>query len=161
LIRLPVRREPGVIVRVVEAVMLPDVAVTVVEPVSMDAARPELFTVAICVDAALHATEAVTFCVLPSVNVPVAVNCWPAPSGMEGFDGATASEASTAAVTVRLVEPLTEPEVAVIVRVPFPLPVARPELLMVARLEEDELHVTEEVMLPVVPSPKVPIALNC
>lgn len=47
----------------------------------------------------------VKFCVLPSVNVPVAVNCSVVPVAICGFAGETAIEASVAAVTVSVVLP--------------------------------------------------------
>jgi hypothetical protein len=39
--------------------------------------------------------------------------------------------------------------------------VASPELLMVAILVEDDVQVTDDVMLCVLPSPNVPVAVNC
>jgi hypothetical protein len=53
------------------------------------------------------------FCVLPSLNVPVAVNCCVTLSGRVGIAGVTEIETSVAAVTVTFAEALIEPEVAV------------------------------------------------
>ena len=70
--------------------------------------------------------------------------------------GVTASEAKAAALTVRVVEPETEPEVAVIVVEPLPTLLARPwlpaELLIVATPAADELQLTELVRFCVLPS---------
>src|ERR1700691_2026410 len=49
-------------------------------------------------------------------------------------------------VTVRVVDPLTEPDAAVIVVLPVATPLANPALLMVATLVLVELHVTELVI---------------
>lgn len=65
--------------------------------------------------------------------------------------GVTAIETNVGAVTVRTVDPLTEPEVAVIVDVPTETAVAIPAELIVATLVAEEVQVTELVMSPVVP----------
>ena len=56
--------------------------------------------------------------VLPSPKVPVAVNLSKVPCAMRGLDGATVIETKWAVETVRLVEPLTEPQAAVMAVVP-------------------------------------------
>jgi hypothetical protein len=53
-------------------------------------------------------------------------------------------EVSAAGSTVRAVEPVTEPEVAVMVTLPTPRVVANPELSIDARAAFEELQVTEE-----------------
>jgi hypothetical protein len=60
----------------------------------------------------LHVTEEVRSCVLPSVYIPVAVNCKVPPTKVPGRLGDTAKDFSTAVCTVRLTEPLTAPTVA-------------------------------------------------
>ena len=60
----------------------------------------------------LHVAVLLRFCVLPSVNVPVAVNCNILPLAIDGFAGVTATDTSVAAVTVSVVLPETVPEVA-------------------------------------------------
>ncbi len=79
--------------------------------------------------------------------------------------GVTAIETRAAAATVRVVEPLTEPDVAVIVVVPCATLVARPAPVpcatMVATATLDELQVTEAVKFCVLPSVNVPVAVNC
>jgi len=74
--------------------------------------------------------------------VPVAVNCWFVPDTTDGFTGVTAIETRVAVVTVRVVDPLTVPELAATVVVPMPVPVARPPLEMVATPGDEELQVT-------------------
>ena len=56
--------------------------------------------------------------------------------------------------------PPTEPEVAVMVEEPAPRPVATPTALMVATARFDEVQVTEALRFAVVPSVKVPVAVN-
>jgi hypothetical protein len=63
--------------------------------------------------------------------------------------------------TVRVVVPLTLPDVAVIVAVPVATPVAKPPLLMVAIVLSLELQVTDVVITLVVPFEYVPVATNC
>jgi hypothetical protein len=72
--------------------------------------------------------------------------------GIEELAGVTASEVSTAAVTVTAVEPDTPDRVAVIVGLPTPVPVTSPLLLTVAMESDDELQVTWVVRSWVLPS---------
>ncbi len=60
-------------------------------------------------------------------------------------------EASAGAVTVRRVDPLMVPEVAVIVEVPAAIEVASPTELMAAALVTDEVQIAELEILAVVP----------
>ena len=80
---------------------------------------------------------------------------------IEGFAGVTATETSVAAVTVRVVLPEMAPEVARTVVDPLPTAVARPAVLIVATVTAEELHVVVLVRFCVVPSLKVPVAVNC
>jgi hypothetical protein len=84
-----------------------------------------------------------------SENVPVAVNCIADPAKMLGFAGVSATDAIVADVTVRVVEPETLPEVAVIVVWPGATEVALP-LLIAATDAAEELQVTDAVMFCVV-----------
>lgn len=61
---------------------------------------------------------------------------------MLGIAGVTVIETKAAEVTVAVVEPVTEPEVAVMVDVPIPAPVARPAEVTLRTLVADELQVT-------------------
>jgi len=74
------------------------------------------------------------------------------PNAIEGFTGVTAIETRAAPVTVRVVDPLTVPELAAIVVLPVPFPVARPTLEIVATAGKEELQLTVPVMFCVVPS---------
>ena len=69
---------------------------------------------------------------LLSLNVPVAVNCCVRPFASDGFAGVTAIDCSTAAVTVSVVEPVTPPNIALIVLIPGATAVANPPLVIVA-----------------------------
>jgi hypothetical protein len=80
---------------------------------------------------------------------------------IDGFAGVTAIDCNVAAVTVSKVEPLIAPDVALIVEVPTPAPVASPDALIVAMVLVPDDHVTVEVRFCVVPSLNVPVAVNC
>jgi len=73
------------------------------------------------------------------------------PAGTEGLEGVTAMETGAGAVTVRRVDPLIVPEVAVIVEAPTATVVASPAELMVAALVAEEVQVAVFVRLVVVP----------
>src|ERR1700735_1146437 len=102
----------AVTVRVVEPLIAPETALIVLVPVATPVAIPPVVMVATPVVAELQVTELVRFCVELSENVPVAVNCFVVPLAIEGFAGVTAIDSSVAALTVRVVDPLTAPEVA-------------------------------------------------
>src|SRR6185503_14025557 len=144
----------GVTVSTVEPVTEPEVALMLVVPVATPVARPWLPLVLLIVATPMiddaHVTDVVRFWVLPSLKVPVAVNCWIPPMPIEGFAGVTARDCNAGGgVTVSTVEPVTEPEVALIVVVPAATPVARPwvplVLLIVATPVFDDAHVTDVV----------------
>jgi len=78
-----------------------------------------LLMVAMEVSEELQSTEVVMSCVVLSVKIPMAVNCWCIPCAMLGFGGDTVIEKRAAAVTVSVVEPETPPEVATIVVKPI------------------------------------------
>ena len=82
--------------------------------------------------------------------MPVAVNCSVFPALIDGLAGVTAIDTNIGAVTVRLVEPLIEPEVAVIVVLPCATLVANPAALIVATLDDEELHFAVAVRFSVV-----------
>jgi hypothetical protein len=62
-----------------------------------------------------------------------------------GLAGVTAIDCSVAAVTVSKVEPTTDPDVALMLLVPTPAPVAKPPVVIVAVPGVPEAHVTEFV----------------
>jgi len=84
--------------------------------------------------------------------VPVAVNCRFVPDAIEGLAGVTAIDARVAEVTFSVVDPLTVSELAEIVVVPTPFPMARPALDIVATPVAEELQVTALVRFWVLPS---------
>lgn len=76
----------------------------------------------------------------------MAVNCPELPSGMDELAGVIAIDTKVGAPTVRVVDPLMVPEVAVIAVCPNPTLLAKPVvLLIVAVAVKDELHATELV----------------
>jgi hypothetical protein len=158
-------RTATVTVRTVEPVIPPEVALMVAVPGRRLLARPVLLTVAVEGVSEAQVALEVRSCVSESVNVPVALNCWVVPNAIDGVAGVTAIDTSTAVVTARVVLPLIEPDVAVIVVVPTPALVAKPllpgVLLIVATVADDELHCTVVVISWVLPSVKVPVAVNC
>ena len=158
-------RAAMVTVRTVEPVTVPEVALMVAVPIPVLVASPVWFMLAVEALCDAQVTLDVRSCVLPSVNVPAAVNCCVVPSATEGFVGVAAIDTSTAAVTVKLVLPLIEPELAVIMAEPVPTLVASPcvftALTIVATVAVSELHCTVLVTSCVLPSVKVPVAVNC
>ena len=115
-------------------------------------ASPALSTVATPVAEEDHVAELVSRVVVPSVSVPVAENCWVRPAATDGVAGVTLIEASTGAVTVSMAVPLTLPDAAVIVVVPWTLLVAKPLALTIAVAVLEDFQVAEPVKSFVVPS---------
>jgi hypothetical protein len=106
----------------------------------------------------------VRFWTVPSVKVPVAVNACDVPRAISGFTGVTAIETSLAPETVSVVEPVTPECVAEIVALPRARLLARPYVPAVFETgapAADELHSTWVVRSWMVPSEKVPVAVNC
>ncbi len=142
---------PDVTVKVVEAEILSKVAVIVVVPTASGVAIPwepdALLIVATGKADELHSTDVVISCWLPSEKVPVAVNCWAAPTPAPGLAGVMAIETSETGETVRVECPEIFPDVAVIVVVPEATEVAFPCVpAIVATDVADELHVTVDVI---------------
>jgi len=150
-----------VTVSVVEPVTLPEVAWMVALPVPAAVASPAVLLLATVVLSEVQVTELVRFCVLVSLNVPVAVNCCVVPLGIEGLTGVTAMDTSVATVTVSVVEPVTLPEVAWMVALPVPAAEASPAVLLLATVALSEVQVTELVRFCVLVSLNVPVAVNC
>jgi hypothetical protein len=117
------------------------VAVPALTPVT----RPEALTVATAVLDEDHVTCEPTSLVVLSENVPVAVSCRVVPAANDGFVGVTAIDASVAAVTVRVAEPLTFSIVAVIVAMPTATLEALPDASTVATALSDDDHVAVAV----------------
>lgn len=79
---------------------------------------PESLMVATDAGDEVHNTELVRFWVLPSANVPTALNCTPVCSATLAFAGVTWTDVSCDESTTREAPPLTEPCCAVTVAVP-------------------------------------------
>jgi hypothetical protein len=78
----------------------PELAAIVVEPTPPLTAAPPAPIVATPGAEDVHDTDVVITLVLPSVYVPVAMNCCEVPSAIEAVCGETATETSAAPVTV-------------------------------------------------------------
>ena len=136
---------------VADSVIEPDVAVMFALPIPAPVDNPLLAIVATAVDDEPHVTELVRGCVLPSLYVPVAVNCWLVPFAIVALEGVMDMETSTGAVTATLAEPVMAPELALMLAVPIRLPVTNPALTGAIAGEED-VHVAEAVRSCVLPS---------
>jgi hypothetical protein len=103
--------------------------------------------------------------VLPSVKVPVAVNCCVVARPIETFAGLTAIDTRFGAFTVSDDDPEICPTLAEIEVVPCPALVARPALpgvlLTTATAANDELHSTVAVTSCTLLSLYEPVAKNC
>ena len=135
-------------------------ALIVVWPCASPVARP---TLAAALDTVAKAgllesqtAWAVRSCVVPSENVPVAVNCWVVPLAIDGAAGETAMALSVAPLTVSEVWPVTAPTEAEIVVSPVASAEASPRaplaLETAATLDAELAHETTEVMSCVLPS---------
>ena len=142
----------GVTVTVVEPVIEPEVALTLVLPNPTLLNTPCVLTVAMPEFVVLQVAEFVSSRVLPSVYVPVAFKACVVPSAKEEFAGVMTRETKVGCVTVTVVEPVTDPDAAVRVAVPTLAPVTRAVLLMLARAGAEELHKAELVTSCVLPS---------
>lgn len=80
---------------------------------------------------------------------------------MDGIAGVTAMETRLAGTTVRLVDPLMDPDAAEIFAFPIAMLVASPAVEITATVDVSELQVTEAEMSCVLPSEYVPVAANC
>ena len=145
-------RTAGVTVRVVEPVIEPEAALTLVLPNATLLATPCELTVAMPEFVVFQAAEFVRSKVLPSVYVPVTFKACVVPSAKEEFAGVMTRETNVGCVTVTVVEPVMDPEAAVTVAVPTLAPVSRAVLLMLAIAGAEELQLTELVTSCVLPS---------
>jgi hypothetical protein len=135
-------------VRVVEAVSGPTLAEISAVPLPALVASPcdpeVLLIVATVAEEEAQFAVVVMFGVDPSVYSPMAVNCCVPPVEMDGLWGLISMAARSAAVTVRLPDPVTAPDVALMTVAPLPVLVAIPllpgVLLTVATAATDELQ---------------------
>ena len=107
----------------------------------------------------LHDTPLKFVAVLPSPNVPVAVSLSDVPTLIRGLAGLIAIDTRCNVETVSPVDPVIEPNDALIVVLPAATLEARPWALMVAAAGVEEVHTTVVVMSWVEESLNVPVAV--
>ena len=131
------------------------------EPIAAPVASPAPLMLTVVGFEVAQAAVFVRFCVLPSLNVPVAVNCTLVPFAIDEFGALIVIDLSVAAVTVnvKLVE-VTPFWVAVMLLEPIAFPVARPLTLMLMIAGFELTQVTVLVRFCVLPSLNVPVAVN-
>src|ERR1051326_4079479 len=100
-------------------------------------------------------------CVLPSLKVPISVNCCTFPALAVTGVGVTVSETNVPVPTVRLVLPVTPEADAVIVAVPPLLPCTIPDERTEATLGFDDFQATPARFIAMLPSLNVPVAVSC
>ncbi len=147
-------------VRPVDPLTAPKTALMVLLPVAILVRRPRLLIVAAAGLEEVQTADPVTSCVLLSLNVPVAANCFVVPTAMLEFAGVTAMEIKVAPVMVSDAVPVTEPELAVMVATPVPTLVAKP-VGSTRAMDEDEEDQFTDWSHCVLPSSKFPTAVNC
>ena len=91
----------------------------------------------------------------------MAVNCSVVPFPMVAFCGLMLMDCNTAGPRVNVPEPDTSPTVAVMIELPTASAEPRPELLMVATLPDEEVHVARVLTSWVEVSVSVAVAVNC
>ena len=150
-------------VKVVEPVIPPMLADTVLVPGVTPVTTPLISTVATAVELDFHVTRAVRSLLLPSAYLPVAENCWVVLTGIELAAGATVidSKFAAAAVTLSVAVPFIVPDCAVMVTTPATRAFASPVLLIEATLASEVDQVKEVVKAWLLPSENWPVAINC
>lgn len=145
------------------AVTEPMDAVRVEEPSDTPVERPVVGpTVATAGVLDVHVAEFVTFAVVPSEYVPLAVNCWSSPTPEFAGFGAITVDSTIAGVTFSVALPDTDPDFAVTTVEPIAIALASPELeLTVPIAGLAEVQLTLLVKSAVVVSEYVPVALSC
>ena len=113
------------------------------DPGATPLASPAVVMVATPALMEVQVTELVRICMELSESVPVAVNCSEVPFAIERLGAVTAIDTNAAAVTVRVAEEATFPEVACMALVPTPAAVTTPVAEIVATLGVSALQVTE------------------
>lgn len=142
------------------AEIVPEVAVIVAFPIPIVLVSPPT-TVAMLMLEELHVTVELVFCVVPSVYVPVAVNCSCSPFASVTLTGVMPSETSAAGFTVRLAVPVKFWLAALMLALPVARAEASPLDVMLAIAVFPEVQATREVRSSVLPSENCPVALNC
>jgi hypothetical protein len=133
-------------------VMLPLLALMLVEPVASVVAKPVLSIVATVVSLEAQ-VSAPRIAAVPSVSVPLAVNCCELPTVTLADEGVMESVANTGAVTVKValleVTPFAE---AVMLLLPCASEEAMPLAFSMATVVSLDAQLAEPEMSPVVPS---------
>lgn len=136
----------------------------VVTPAAEHLARPAtlgaLATVATLALDELQWLFSVMSCEVPSVNVPVAVNCCVPPADAVGVTGVRAIDTSVPVPIVSVVVPVMPDADAEIVTNPPFLPFAMPEDRIEAMFGFEDFHPMPLRFEATLPSLKVPLALN-
>lgn len=120
-------------------------AVTVTVPRFLPVAKPLTVRDRIFVFDEVQVTTSLISCIVPSENVPVAVNCSTVARGMDALAAVTSTELRVALVTVNVAVEEMLPEAAVIVELPCASPMVRPDApftLTPATDAFDEVHCT-------------------
>ena len=148
-----------------------DVAVTFAEvtlmfelPIPLAVARPAtlgaLAIVATLAEEELQCAVSVISCVVPSLNDPVAVNCCVPPTLTAGLAGVIAIDVSVPVLTVSAVVPFTPAAAAEMVTLPLFFPYATPDERTCAILGLEDFQLKPLKFVDVLPSLKVPVAVN-
>jgi len=144
-----------------EPEMPPRVALMLAVPAPTPSAVPTVLTVATLAASEDQTASVVITCVEPSLKVAVAVKVSLLFGAIVCPNGVTVIVETVALVTVRIAVCVLEPMVAVTVVEPTVKPLATPLLeLIVATAVLEDVHPTWFVKLCVLPSLKVPIAVN-
>jgi hypothetical protein len=151
----------AVTVRLAVPEIVPDMAVIVEVPTATPCASPVVLTIATGLADDFHVADALRSCMLPSLRVPVAVNCCERPAAIVAVAGETAIETRTGAVTVSTADPVFDPLAAVMEEVPAAFAVARPARAMVATVGLEEFQIAVLVRSCELPSLYFPMAENC
>ncbi len=128
-------------VNTVDPVTAPNVALMSVVPAPTPVALPAPLMVATPGWSDAHVASPFRLCVLPSLNVPVAVYASFVPTGIDRPTGVTEIDTIVASVTTRVAESLIPFTVAVIFVLPGASPFARPQVApTVATPVFDDVH---------------------
>jgi hypothetical protein len=141
-----------------------ELAPIVVVPAAMQFATPAtlgaLAMVATLAEDELQWVFRVMSCVLPSLKVPVATNCWIPPAVAVGVAGVTATDDSVPVPIVKVVVPVTPEADAEMVTTPPFFPWAIPVERTDAMLGFEDFHEIPLRLVATLPSLKVPVAVN-
>lgn len=145
-------KDPVLTVRLADPPTEPKAALIVaVPPLTPVAVAPLMVATAVSEEVHVVFGTADMSSVLPSLKLPVAVNCREPPTAMVGLVGVTTIETRVASVTVRFVEVVIDPKAAVIVAEPSDSALAKPLEFTVTILLDEGPQVTWLVRFLVLP----------